>query len=283
MKVAFVTDSGTGIAPSKMMEKGIYSLPLQIECEGVSYDEYETIAYSTVIENLHAQKLMKTSLPKLGKIQDMFEEIKNQGYDAVFCVPICKGLSGTMDAMEMIANQVGLKFYGVDCYVTAVLQERMIEIAKEMYEANVTVEKIMERLERMAETCETVLLCDDLQHMKRGGRLTPMAATLGGLLKIKPVLHINKDTAGKVDVMDKVRTMSKAQDKVIEHLRNIGVNKDYTMIVAHVDVAKAAKEYATKIESRIEGSKVKIIDLVSAVGIHTGLGCLAVQVFNENV
>ena len=73
MKVAFVTDSGTGIAPSKMMEKGIYSLPLQIECEGVSYDEYETIAYSTVIENLHAQKLMKTSLPKLGKIQDMFE------------------------------------------------------------------------------------------------------------------------------------------------------------------------------------------------------------------
>ncbi|CBK88652.1 hypothetical protein EC1_11580 [Faecalitalea cylindroides T2-87] len=52
MKVAFVTDSGTGIAPSKMMEKGIYSLPLQIECEGVSYDEYETIAYSTVIENL---------------------------------------------------------------------------------------------------------------------------------------------------------------------------------------------------------------------------------------
>lgn len=141
MKVAFVTDSGTGIAPSKMMEKGIYSLPLQIECEGVSYDEYETIAYSTVIENLHAQKLMKTSLPKLGKIQDMFEEIKNKGYDAVFCVPICKGLSGTMDAMEMIANQVGLKFYGVDCYVTAVLQERMIEIAKEMYEANVTVEK----------------------------------------------------------------------------------------------------------------------------------------------
>ena len=55
------------------------------------------------------------------------------------------------------------------------------------------------------------------------------------------------------------------------------------MVVAHVDVAKAAKEYAAKIESRIEGSKVKIIDLVSAVGIHTGLGCLAVQVFNENV
>lgn len=281
MKVAFVTDSGTGIQPSQMKEEGIYSLPLQIECEGVSYDEYETIPYSKVIENLHEQKLMKTSLPKLGKIEDTFEEIKAAGYDTVFCVPICKGLSGTLDAMEMIANQVGLKFYGVDCYVTAVVQRRMIEIAKEMFETGKTMEEIIERLDKIADSCETVLLCDDLQHMKRGGRLTPMAATLGGLLKIKPVLHINKETQGKVDVMDKVRTMSKAQDKVIQHLLDLGVNKDYTLIVAHVDVLEEAKKYAAKIEAKIQDGKVEIIDLVSAVGIHTGLGCLAVQAFNE--
>lgn len=281
MKVAFVTDSGTGIQPSQMKEEGIYSLPLQIECEGVSYDEYETIPYSKVIENLHEQKLMKTSLPKLGKIEDTFEEIKAAGYDTVFCVPICKGLSGTLDAMEMIANQVGLKFYGVDCYVTAVVQRRMIEIAKEMFETGKTMEEIIERLDKIADSCETILLCDDLQHMKRGGRLTPMAATLGGLLKIKPVLHINKETQGKVDVMDKVRTMSKAQDKVIQHLLDLGVNKDYTLIVAHVDVLEEAKKYAAKIEAKIQDGKVEIIDLVSAVGIHTGLGCLAVQAFNE--
>ena len=79
MKVAFVTDSGTGIAPSKMMEKGIYSLPLQIECEGVSYDEYETIAYSTVIENLHAQKLMKTSLPNLERFKTCLKKSRIKG------------------------------------------------------------------------------------------------------------------------------------------------------------------------------------------------------------
>ena len=283
MKIAFVTDTGTGKDPSYWQERGIYCFPLQIEFNGNSYDEYVTVPYKKVISNLHEQVLMKTSLPKLGLIEDTFSKLKEEGCDAVFCVPICKGLSSTFQSLEMVANQVGLKFYGVDCYVTAVVQDRMIEIAKEMIEKGHTPEEAIQRLERIAASCETVLLCDDLQHMKRGGRLTPMAATLGGLLKIKPVLHINKDTAGKVDVMDKVRTMSKAQDKVIEHLRNIGVNKDYTMVVAHVDVAKAAKEYAAKIESRIEGSKVKIIDLVSAVGIHTGLGCLAVQVFNENV
>ena len=61
----------------------------------------------------------------------------------------------------------------------------------------------------------------------------------------------------------------------------MNVDSNYTFIVAHVDALDAAKEYAQKIESQIEGAKVKVINLVSAVGIHTGLGCLALQVFNE--
>lgn len=123
--------------------------------------------------------------------------------------------------------------------------------------------------------------CVMIRSYERGGRLTPMAAALGGLLKIKPVLHIDKSTNGKVDVLDKVRTMKRAQDRVIKHLKELNVNSNYTFIVAHVDALEAAKEYAQKIESQIEGAKVKVINLVSAVGIHTGLGCLALQVFNE--
>ena len=157
----------------------------------------------------------------------------------------------------------------------------MIETAKKMFEANISLDEIIKKLQNIADSCETVLLCDDLDHMKRGGRLTPMAAALGGLLKIKPILHIGKSTNGKVDVLDKVRTMKRAQDRVIKHLNELNVDSNYTFIVAHVDALEAAKEYAQKIESQIEGAKVKVIDLVSAVGIHTGLGCLALQVFNE--
>ena len=108
--------------------------------------------------------------------------------------------------------------------------------------------------------------------MKRGVKLP---------LKIKPILHIGKSTNGKVDVLDKVRTMTRAQDRVIKHLKELNVDSSYTFIVAHVDALEAAKEYAQKIENQIEGAKVKVIDLVSAVGIHTGLGGLALQVFNE--
>lgn len=282
MKIAFVTDTGTGKEPSYWEEKGIYCLPLQIEYNGNSYDEYVTIPYEKVIENLHEKVLMKTSLPKPGLMADLFSKLKEDGYDAVFCVPICKGLSSTYDTLEMMAKEAGLTFYGVDCYVTAVVQARMIEIAKEMIESGKTIDETIVKLQRIADSCETLLLCDDLQHMKRGGRLTPTAAVLGGLLKIKPVLYLDQKTKGRVDVLAKVRTMSKAQDKVIDFIKEKGVLSDFTFIVAHVDVLDAAVDYAQKIQKSFDGAKVKIIDLVSAVGIHTGLGCLALQVFNEN-
>lgn len=283
MRVAFVTDTGTGISPEEWKKEGIYCVPLQIECDGVSYDEMETITYDQYIENLHQKKIMKTSLPRLGRIDDCFQEIKEAGYDTVFCLPICRGLSGALDAMEMTANNVGLNFVGVDCYVTAVLEQDCIRIAKHLYDEGMDIDDIVVHLHKIIETCDTILIFEDLQHMRRGGRLTPAAALLGGLLRIKPVLHLDESTKGRVDVMAKVRTMSKAQDTVIRRLKEMQADENYTFILAHVDALENAKIYAKRIEEAIAGAKVQIIDLVSAVGVHTGLGCLALQVFNSKV
>lgn len=279
MKVAFVTDTGTGKSIDYFKAKGIVCLPLQLEVDGISYDETVTIHHDDVIRALHEEKLVKTSLPKVGLIQEAFEALKKQGYDTIFAVPICNGLSSTLQTMAMVANQLDLAFVGVDCYVTAVVEQVMIELAKELYEKGESLEAIQIKLEEIATSCHTVLLCDDLQHMKRGGRLTPMAAALGGLLKIKPVLYLGKETRGRVDVYDKVRTMSKAKLKVIGLLKSKGVDESYSFTVAHVDCLEAAQKYADEIKSHFGNITIQVIDLVSAVGAHTGLGCLALQVF----
>lgn len=280
MKLAFVTDSGTGLSKEYWDKQGIYSLPLQLSSGSETFNEGETITREDVIDRLHKEEVLKTSMPAYGRIQDLFDELKEKGYDGVFAVPICKGLSGTLDAMESAANQADLKFFGFDCYSTAVVQAHCILTAKKMYEEGKSIDEILNVLEETAKSCDTILLCNDLNHLKRGGRLTPMAATLGGLLKIKPILHVNIETSGKVDVLDKVRTMTKAQDKVFDRMKNIGVTKDFDLTVAHVDAAEAAEAYAKKIRAAFDGAKVRVIDLVSAVSAHTGLGCLAVQVFN---
>ena len=88
------------------------------------------------------KNVLKTSLPSLGKIQDCLKT-KIEDMTQFFAVPICRGLSGTLDSMEMIANQLEMKFVGVDCYCTAVEQGCMIETAKKMYEANIPIDEII--------------------------------------------------------------------------------------------------------------------------------------------
>lgn len=279
-KIAFVTDSGTGFSTEYWKKEGIYSLPLQIDVDGQSLQDCENIDPAKVVQFLKEQKPMKTSLPSLGEIEDLFESLKEQGYTGIFAVPICPGLSGTMNAMELAARNVGIEFTGFDTGSTAVLQAYCIRMAKKMYEAGKSFPEIIEFLNKVCDKSDTILLADDLQHMKRGGRLTASAALLGGLLKIKPVLHDNRATGGKVDVMAKVRTMSKAQNYVIDHLKEMGVGPGWDVTIAHVGVPQPAEEYAEKIKNAIPGITYRIIDLISAVAIHTGLGCLAVQVFD---
>lgn len=280
MKLAFVTDSGTGFSTEFWKERGVYSLPLQITIDEETFEENETISYGQIIQNLHDQVLMKTSLPSLGKMEDLFQQLKEEGYEGVFCVPICSGLSGTLNAMESAAHQVGLKFYGYDCYSTAVMEAHCIEMAKRLYDQGKSIDEILATLDQICARSNTVVLCDDLQHMKRGGRLTAAAAMLGGMLKIKPLLHLDRTTAGRVDVFEKVRTMTKAQDRIIEHLKEVGVQSGDDITVANVDSLEEAKAFAQKIATNFPESSVRVIDLVSAVGIHTGLNALCVQAFD---
>ena len=279
-KLAFVTDSGSGFSAEYWAGKGIFSVPLQLDIDGTAAQDYENVQPSDIVENLKKQVPMKTSLPSLGAIEDLFENLKSQGYEGVFAVPICQGLSGTLNAMELAARNQDLDFTGFDTGTTAVQQAFCIMQAKRMYEEGKDIPEILAFLDKVCSNADTILLVDDLQHMKRGGRLTPGAALLGGLLKIKSVLHVNRETGGRVDVLEKVRTMSKAQGYVIDRLKSLGAGTGWDVTIAHVGVPQPAEEYAQKIRDALPGITTRIIDLVSAVAVHTGLGCLAVQAFD---
>lgn len=279
MKTAFVTDSGTGETIEQLSKDGVYSVPLQVSYDHLNFNDTLDITIDEVYEKMREGKMLSTSLPSLGKIEELFSSLKNQGYERIFAVPICSGLSGTINAMEMTAKELGLMFEYVDCHVTAVVQGYLIRLAKRLYEEGKSMEMIKEACAKVIHTTDTLLLPDDLMHLKRGGRLTPLAATLGGLLKIKPVLAINEQTKGKIDVAGKVRTMTRAMDTVIERMKQAGVDAGFSITVAHADAPEQAEVYKKKIEAAIQGAQVNVIKLVSVVGVHTGRGCQALQYF----
>lgn len=281
MKIAFVTDSGTGKDVATLARDGIFSVPLQVSYDNQNYHDLEEISLDQIYELMKEGKMLTTSLPSLGKIDDLFQSLKEQGYDTIFAVPICSGLSGTINAMRIAAEDAGLNFAYMDCHVTAVVQEYLIKQAKALSMAGKDIEEIKQELQTVIDTTNTLLLPDDLQHLKRGGRLTPLAATLGGLLKIKPILQINQITQGKIDVVDKVRTMHKAMDKAIELMKADGVGEGYDITVAHADDEEEAIVLQDKLQTAFPEADHHMIKLVSVVGVHTGRGCQAIQYFKK--
>lgn len=281
MKIAFITDSGTGKDVATLAKEGIYSVPLQVSYDNQNFHDLEELSLDQVYALMKEGKMLTTSLPSLGKLDALCQSLKAEGYDTIFAVPICSGLSGTINAMRMSAEEAGLAFHYIDCHVTAVVQEYLIKQAKRLSDEGNDIETIQQSLQAVIDSTNTLLLPDDLQHLKRGGRLTPLAAALGGLLKIKPILQINQSTNGKIDVVDKVRTMHKAMDKAIEIMKTAGVGTGYDITVAHADDEEEAIVLQDKLQAAFPDADHHMIKLVSVVGVHTGRGCQAIQYFKK--
>lgn len=283
MKVAFVTDSSCGIHPDVMKEKGIISLPLQISVlnQEKTLLDFIDAPLELIYENIEKGILMGTSIPPLGLIEDTFKELKDQGYDTLFCIPINPGLSSCYNALRLAAEEIGLKFIHVDIYTTAFFQEYCITRAKEMYDSGMDIYEIKELIENMSKTCSTFIIPNSLDQLKRGGRLTPLAATLAGLLKIKPILKIDESSEGKIDVYEKIRTMGKAIDKVVADLKEGGVDETYKICVAHSKGIENAELLKNKLLLIFPNHDIEIKPLVSVISVHVGLDCIGVQAFKK--
>ena len=280
MKIAVVTDSGSNIYHQGIEMDGLYKLPLQITDGIETYLEGETITIDQTYQLIADKKKLMTSLPPLGRIEELFETLKEQ-YDGIFAVPICPGLSGTLGAMQSAAMTVGIPFDFIDCYSTASNELHLAISARKMFDEGKTVKQVREILQDAAKDSVTFVIADDLPHLARNGRVTPMAATIGGLFKIKPVLIVNEKSNGKIDIYEKVRTMTKSFESVIDYFEKMGVDEHHLICVAHVWAEESGQELLARIRTEFPNTEVFFVPLISCVGVNTGLGCVACQAIRK--
>ena len=279
MKVAFVTDSGTGKSIHEYAEQGIISLPLQISVDDTTYQDMETLNRNDCIRLINEEKVLTTSHPSAGIIEECFESLKDQGVELIIAVPICNGLSGTISTMTAIANSLDIKIICIDTYVTAVVQDYLITNIKKWYDEGKSHLEIQILVEKIINSTNTLLIPETLDQFIRGGRMTPLAAKLGQLLKIIPVLQINKKTAGKVDTLTKVRTFRKALSIAVDEIAKDNPGENTLITIAHVaNISEAMNLYHTMTE-RFPEAKIQVIELPNAIAVHTGVGCIAIQYF----
>ena len=277
MKIAIVTDSGSGLTKQQAGELGIYYLPLQIIIQDKMFLDGENITVEEIYEYLRNGEMPTTSMPPMGLVEELFIQLKAEGYEAVIAVPLSGGLSSTSSVMQAVAKEHQVNLHVIESYTTCNIQRYLAISASQLVEQGHDLETIVERLCASAADSGTLIIPDDLQHLKRGGRLTPLAAALGGLLKIKPILRLDRESEGKVDVYDKVRTMSKAQSKAISTFQERGLNEAYTLTVLHSGAPKEGEKLKAMMEEAFPGLDLYYGLIGAVISAHTGVGCLGIQ------
>jgi len=276
MKVAVVTDSACGMSHLKIKMDGLYMIPLQITDGENNYLEGETITNDQCYQMMFMGKHMKSSQPSYGRIQEMFTQLKEE-YDHIYAIPLGKGLSSTLNTMELVAREVDVPFTGMDCYSMANIELVCAVTARRLFDQGKSVEEVDRILKDMAEHSITLIMAEDLKLFAKNGRTTALAATIGGFLNIKPVLVITKETEGRIDILEKLRTIHKAFHFIVEEFERFGVDESYEFCIGHA----WSKEYAELLESmireRFPNNKLYVTDLICSGGVNAGLGCVATQ------
>lgn len=281
-KIAILTDSGCGITTSEAQTQGIFVIPLLVLIGNDTYHDGVDLQTQDVYQALRDGKYPKTSTPLYQSIEDMLSQIKEQGYTDVLAIPLSAGLSSTHQSIRLAAEEVGIPTTVIDVYSTCLIQKHVAIKAKQLADQGLSIREIVDRLDRIITTSNTLILPDDLDHLAKGGRLTPLAASLANLLKIKPVLQLNKSTHGKIDVFAKIRTERKALEHSIETLHDTFEGKKVAIYIIHSaagDRTQDAKRLL--IEKGYDPNAIVVHDIAAVIASHTGLNCLGIQFIEE--
>ena len=278
MKTKVVTDSGSGLTQKQADALGIGLLPLQVLVDDQQYLDGVNLDTKLLYQMLEDGKMPTTSQPPLLLEEEMFENYKKDGITDLIVINLSNGLSSTNQTVQATAKRLGLNVHTLDIYTTLAIEQYLAIAARQLLDAGKDPEEIIRILENAVDKSAGYLIVDNLDHLAAGGRLTPLAAKLGDLLKIKPVLKVSKETEGKVDSFDKVRTFHKALAKGAEQIQKgmePGVEYEFFVLNGNDDaMAQKAKELLHEISPQ---TPVHTLDMFPVIASHTGLGSIGMQ------
>ena len=284
-RIAVLVDSGCQIELEKYENQGLFVVPLCITMKDKTYLDQKDISSVEVFETMERENIMvKTSQPSTGEMVNVITKIKECGYDEIIGLPIATGLSSTLNGMKVAADMVGMPISLVDTKGTAGNQKYLAFTAIKLIQEGKDVSEIINILEGLVPHSGTIIMAPNLDHLKKGGRITPAVALLAGMLKIVPVMELNYDIGGKIDTLAKVRTLTKAKMTMVNRMVELGVNnQDYVITIEHVLCEESALELKQMIIDKIGQIEIELRELPAVVGAHMGVGGIGVQYIKKYI
>ena len=275
-----VTDSSCDL-PAPLLEKmGIRVVPLAVNLDGKTYFNYpdgRAIGFEEYYAQLRSGKQATTSAVNMSLFRTVMEAELIAGHDVLY-LGFSSGLSGTFNAGAMAARELQEEYpefelIAVDTLCACMGQGLLVYLAalekaggKSMHEVRDFVEA------QKLHICHWYTV-DDLQHLKRGGRIGGTTARLGTMLNIKPVM--NMDNEGKLAAVSKARGRAAALRALVDKMGEQAIEPEkQTVFIAHADCYDDAHKVAEMIHERF-GSKSLINFIGPVIGAHAGPGTVA--------
>ena len=280
MKIAVVTDSNSGITQAQAKEMGITVLPMPFMIDGETYYEDITLTQEQFYQRLKDNSDISTSQPTPDSIMKLWDELLKE-YDQIVHIPMSAGLSGSCATAMMLAGEDEYEgnVFVVDNHRISVTQYQSVKDAMMLADMGMDGAQIKKRLEETVADSVIFVTVDTLKYLKKGGRITPAAAALGTLLRIKPVLIILGE---KLDSFAKARTMKQAKtlmmnaiQKELDERLHDSECKDCHLAIAHSDNEEAALELKKEVEERFPDADIYLAPLSLSIACHIGPGSLA--------
>lgn len=273
-KIALVTDSTTYIP--KELSKGheIHVVPSVIIWEGEELRDGVDIQPADFYKRLSGSKQTPTtSQPTPAAFKAKFEELASKGFTGILCSFVSSAFSGTLASAQQAKDMVS----GVDIAIVDGQSASMgtgwplLEAAKAA-EAGKSLADCVKVIENARSNTGVMLVVDTLEFLHRGGRIGGAQRFLGTALNLKPILEV---VHGKLEAVERVRTKSKAMDRIVELLaERVGDRKPVKLAVLHANAADEAKVLLEAGAKRVGAEQTALADVSPAVGTHTGPGTL---------
>ena len=218
-----------------------------------------------------------TAAPSPGDAAEFYQRMLADGAKHIVSIHVPENLSGTLNAMRLGAESVGRdKITLVDSLQLTFGIGLQVWAAAELAQAGADLDAILERIQSVRENCKVYAIIDTMEYLRRSGRVNSLVASVGRLLRIKPVIRVD---GGEIESIGRMRTWSRAEQRLRElALAEAPMDR---MAVLHIANRAGAESFLESIQDSAP-SDTLVIETTPTMGTHIGPGSIGVATLNRN-
>lgn len=281
--LVFFTDTDCDITPKIAKEYGfnLISMPYLInEVETKPYEDFDEFDSKAFYDSLRNGVLPKTCAISPAKYIEYFEPHFKEGNDILY-VHFSQAMSGTFNSMNIALEELkekypDRKFYTIDTKAITALSYLIIKEIGKLYKEGKTIEELLAWAKENVDKYAIYFYADDLKFFKLSGRVSNFSATMGNILGIHPIIHINQE--GKMTNVSKAKgriaTLTKILNMVDEIQEDI---TKYTIVIAHTDAPELAEKLAEMVKAKYGNNlNIDYVIVNPTAGAHCGPDCVGI-------